>query len=177
MACGDFDGNGWPDLYCTNIGDYEDGFNPLLLNQGVGQSPPFVESSAAAGVDHWITSWGSIFFDFDNDTYQDLFVNNMFEANSLYDCGAGFPCQEVAAAAGVSGRAGPDDISFSSAVADVDADGDLDLLVNSLSGNVELFINHDGDTRSWIPYRMVGQGANLFAVGGNLDTRVGATWQ
>ena len=59
-ACGDFDGNGWSDLYVTNLQGYEDGYNPLLLNQGDGT---FVEASEAAGVDHWITSWGSIFAD------------------------------------------------------------------------------------------------------------------
>ena len=173
VACGDFDGNGWPDLYCTNVAGYEDGFNPLFLNGGP-VIPPFVESSAAAGVDHWITSWGSIFYDFDNNGYQDLYVNNMFLPNSLYINNGAFPCVEVAGAANVTANAG---VSFSSAVADVDNDGDLDLLVNNLAANVELFINQEGHQRRWIKYHMVGQGANLFAVGGNIDTRTGARWQ
>ncbi|MDH3403659.1 MAG: CRTAC1 family protein [Acidobacteriota bacterium] len=171
VACGDFDGNRWPDLYCTNVGDYEDGYNPLLLNQGDGT---FVESSASAGVDNWITSWGAIFFDFDNDGFQDLYVNNMFEPNALYACGAAFPCTEIGAAAGVTASPEP---SFGSAIADVDADGDLDLLVNNLGGNVELFVNHEGETRNWIRYRMAGLGADRLAVGGSIDTRVGAAWQ
>ena len=171
VACGDFDGNGWPDLYCTNIGGYEDGFNPLLLNQGDGT---FEEASAQAGVDQYITSWGSIFFDFNNDGHQDLYVNNMFEANALFTNDGTFPCPEIAAEANVAANAG---VSFGSAVADVDADGDLDLLVNNLGGNVELFINHEGETRNWIRYRMLGQEKNVFAIGGNVDTRVGEVWQ
>ena len=47
----------------------------------------------------------------------------MFEANSLYVSDGSFPCVEAAAAAGVVGNAG---VSFSSAVADIDMDGDLD---------------------------------------------------
>jgi len=171
VACGDFDGNRWPDLYCTNVGNYEEGFNPLLLNQGNGT---FVELSEDEGVDHFITSWGSIFFDYDNDADQDLYVNNMFEPNSLYDCGGGVPCVEVAVAAGVVASIEP---SFGSAVADIDLDGDLDLLVNNLGGNVELFINHEGDARSWVRLRMEGEGANLSAVGGSIDTRIGTKWQ
>ena len=171
VACGDFDGNGWPDLYCTNVDAYEEGFNPLGLNQGDGT---FVESSAAAGVDQYITSWGSIFFDFDNDGHLDLYVNNMFQPNTLYLNSGTFPTTEIAAAAGVTASPEP---SFGSAVADVDDDGDLDLLVNNLGGNVELFINHEGETRNWVRYRFDGTGPNRFAVGGNVDTRTGGDWQ
>lgn len=175
VACGDFDGNGWSDLYCTNIDPYVDGFNPLLLNQGDGS---FVESSAVAGVGQFITSWGAIFFDLDNDSHLDLYVNNMFQPNTLYQGSGTFPTTEIAAAAGVTASIEP---SFSSAVADIDGDGDLDLLVNNLAGNVELFINHEGETRNWVRYRfggsVSGTGPNRFGVGGNVDTRVGTQWQ
>ncbi len=172
LACGDFNSNGRPDLYVTNIAGYEDGFNPLFLN--MGGDPPFVESSVTAGVEHWITSWGSIFYDFDNNGAKDLFVNNMFEANSLYVSDGSFPCVEAAAAAGVVGNAG---VSFSSAVADVDMDGDLDLLVNNLNSNVQLFINYEGQRQQSVRFRMVGLGANVLGVGGKVVTQVGARLQ
>lgn len=171
IAAGDFDGNRWPDLYVTNIEPYDEGYNPLLLNQGNGT---FVESSAAAGVDNWITSWGSIFFDFDNDTYMDLYVNNMFEPNALFDCNETFPCKEIGQVAGVIGS---DQTSFSSAVGDIDGDGDLDLIVNNLQGNVELFVNREGETRNWIRYRVIGITPNHYAVGGNTDTFANGRWQ
>lgn len=178
VGCADFDENGWPDLYCTNLAGYPDGFNPLLLNQGDGT---FVESSAALGVDHWISSWSSIFFDFDNDAHLDLYVNNQFTQNSLY-LGGAFPCAEVAAETNAIGNPG---VSFGSAVADVDGDGDMDLLLNHLSTappnevlrNVELLINHEGETRNWIRYRLVGEWPNTAAIGGRINTRVGSAWQ
>ncbi|MCH7518845.1 MAG: ASPIC/UnbV domain-containing protein [Candidatus Dadabacteria bacterium] len=173
----------------TNIDSYEEGWNPLLLNQGNGT---FIQSCFEAGVCDFITSWGSIFFDFDNDSYMDLYVNNMFKPNVLYKCSGEFPCEEIASTANatavrqnplVSLSLGDDPIpaseqeSFSSAVADVDNDGDMDLLVNNLSGNVQLLINQEGQKRNWIRYRMVGQNNNKFAVGGNIDTRTGNKWQ
>ena len=171
VASGDFDANGWPDLYCTNIGEYEDGFNPLLLNQGDGT---FVESSNHAGVDQYITSWGAIFFDFDNNGRLDLYVNNMWVDNALFSCDGSFPCTEIAGVAGVIGNQG---VSFGSAVADVDADGDLDLLVNNLSHNVELFINHEGNQRSWMRLRLEGSARNAHAIGAMVFARVGQRWQ
>jgi len=51
------------------------------------------------------------------------------------------------------------------------------LAPNGLGANVELLINHEVETRSFVRYEMVGVGNNTFAVGGNTDTRVGAIWQ
>ncbi len=171
IASGDFDSNGYPDLYVTNIASYEEGFNPLLLNLGNGT---FIEVSAAAGVDHWISSWGTIFYDFDNNAHTDLYVNNQFVANTLYLADGTFPCVNAAVAANVQGNTG---WSYSSAVADVEGDGDLDLLLNNMGFNVQLLINHEGETRNWVRYRLVGQGANLFGVGGFINTRTGTRWQ
>ena len=178
LACGDLDGNGYPDFYCTNVAVTEGvgpGLNPLLLNQGDGT---FEESSESAGVDHYITSWGAIFFDYDNDGRLDLYVNNMLEANSLYDCD-GFPCVDRAGALLVGGGSAgsPTNASFSSAVADVDADGDLDLLLNDLGRNVELFINHEGAQRHWLGLRVEGLEGNLHAVGARVTIEAGGSQQ
>jgi hypothetical protein len=180
VAAGDFDGNGWPDYYVTNINTVNyDGINPLLLNQGDGT---FVESAEAAGVANWITSWGAIFFDFDNDTHLDLYVNNMWEPNSFFENDGSFPCSEIAADVGVesthagSGEVGSE-VSFTSAVADVDGDGDMDLLVNNLSTKAELFINNEGSTRNWVRYDVVGIHPNLLAIGVQIETTAGGKTQ
>jgi hypothetical protein len=172
VACGDFDNNGRPDLYVTNVAAYEDGFNPLYLNST--NDPPFTESSMVAGVDHWITSWGAIFYDYDNDGVNDLYVNNQFLPNSLYLNDGSFPSVEVAAAAGVVAN---DEVSYSAAIADVDNDGDMDLLTNNLNSNVQLFINYADGQNHWAKFRMVGLGDNVLAVGGRVITQVGGRRQ
>jgi hypothetical protein len=70
MGCcvGDYDGDGDPDLYVTNVGT-----NVLYRNNGDGT---FTDVTAEAGVGHsgWSTSCG--FFDCDGDGDLDLFVVN-----------------------------------------------------------------------------------------------------
>ena len=170
IACGDFDGNSWPDLYVTNLQGYSKGYNRLLLNQGDGT---FVQSAAAAGVDHWKSSWGAIFFDFDHNGALDLFVNNQFLPNTLYANPGTFPC--TVANVGVTGNTG---WSYGSAVGDIDNDGDLDLLTNNLSNQVELFINHHASPeRRSLQYKVAGEHPNLNAIGVAVDTRIGSTWR
>jgi hypothetical protein len=67
-ACADYDGDGWTDVYVTNVGA-----NALLRNVGDGS---FAEVAAAAGVDHG--GWGTscAFLDIDRDGDLDLFVAN-----------------------------------------------------------------------------------------------------
>lgn len=67
-ACGDYDGDGWPDLYVTALGT-----NCLYRNLGNGT---FAEVTRQAGVGK--VSWGAsaAFFDYDGDGRLDLVVAN-----------------------------------------------------------------------------------------------------
>lgn len=181
LACGDLDGNGWPDFYLTNVGGQGGMNNPLLLNQGDGT---FVRAENVAGIDGagaGTTGWGAIFFDYENDGTLDLYVNYQFHPNELYSCAGGFPCTNQAAFMNVAGPSGGNCVtgvcSWGSAVGDVDNDGDLDLLVNNTGENVRLYINQEGETRSWIRYRVVGELPNKQAIGARVNTRTGTTWQ
>ena len=67
VAAADYDNDGWPDLYVSNLG----GTNFLYRNNHDGT---FTELGAAAGVPGPGQGFPTWFFDYDNDGFQDLFV-------------------------------------------------------------------------------------------------------
>jgi len=71
VAAGDYDNDGWPDLYVSNMG----GRNFLYRNDGDGT---FTELGQAAGVPGPGRGFPTWFFDYDNDGWQDLFVASYF---------------------------------------------------------------------------------------------------
>jgi hypothetical protein len=72
LAVGDYDNDGWDDVYITTLNK-----NYLLHNE----QGKFVDVSEAAGVAGFEQDWGTaaVFFDFDNDSDLDLFVANYVE--------------------------------------------------------------------------------------------------
>jgi tetratricopeptide (TPR) repeat protein len=68
---GDYDNNGWPDLYVAN--DF--GRKNLYKNNGDGT---FTDISARAGVEDYGPGMSTCWFDYDNDGLQDLYVANMW---------------------------------------------------------------------------------------------------
>ena len=173
IGSGDLDRNDYPDLYATNIPGGGGFDNPLLMNQGDGT---FLEQSEQYGVHNPYTSWGALFFDATNNGWPDVYVNNQDDPNTLYANIGIQPLFEVAELAGVQARSGANERSYSSAYADVNADGALDLLVNNLGGGVELFINREGIKRNHLRFRMRGITPNLLAVGGSVDVLIDGRW-
>jgi hypothetical protein len=121
-AAGDFDGDGWMDLYVTRVNLP----NLLFRNKGDGT---FEEVGAAAGVDLHSLSAGCVWADIDNDGDQDLFVLTFETRNYLYINDGQGHFQEEARARGVDlERKRGKHLSTSAAFGDIDNDGDLDLL-------------------------------------------------
>jgi hypothetical protein len=143
VAVGDYDNDGYPDLYVTNYGK-----NILYHNNGDGT---FTDVTAKAGVEAggWSASAG--FFDYDNDGHLDLFVTRYMEWDTKVSktCGgawrtycppAAFPAttnvlyrnrgdgtfENVSAKSGISGKKGR---ALGVAFADYDQDGFTDIFV------------------------------------------------
>ncbi len=161
-ATGDYNQDGWPDLYVTRFGS-----NQLLHNNGDGT---FSDVTATAEVDDSRWSIAATFFDFDRDGLHDLFVGNFLD----FRLDRHVPCQAPAGWPDYCGplayRSVPDrlfrnlgngqfeDVSASSGIGslatntlgvaarDFDNDGWIDLYVANDSQPNTLWINNRDGT-------------------------------
>lgn len=119
VAAGDFDGDGWCDLFFAAL----DGTNALYRNLGNWR---FEDVTARAGVGlPGQRSTGSAFADLDGDGDLDLLVATLGRGvHAFENLGEGH-FREITAEAGLAGDTG----STTLALGDVDGDGDLDLYV------------------------------------------------
>lgn len=172
LACGDFNADGFVDFYVTNTSGPqlapEHAF-PLLLSQGATQT--FQSEELKWGVAHpsvyW--AWGAFFFDWNNDRHLDLYVINQEGPNSLFHNSGAPPAVDIALEAAIGGPTPVARSKFCAAYADIDNDGDLDILLNPLAGPVDLYINHEGSKRGAVRLRVIGDGPNTGAIGANAD--------
>ena len=151
VAAIDFDLDGWPDLYCTQSGNWRGSVSPqtidqLFRNLGDGQ---FSNVTDECGINETGDSHGASVGDCNSDGFPDLYICNLF-GNRLYvnnGDGTWTDATEESETAG-------DEWSLSAAFADLNADGLTDLyVVNYLDRNqvLETPCLHDGRPRSCPP--------------------------
>jgi enediyne biosynthesis protein E4 len=180
VAVGDYDNDGFPDLYVTSYGK-----NILYHNNGDGT---FTDVTAKAGVagGGWSVSAG--FFDYDNDGKLDLFVTRYMEWDTQHskDCGGNYHTycppgefprttnilyhnrgdgtfEDVTVKSGVAAKKGR---GLGVAFADYDGDGFTDIFVANDGMQQYLFHNNGNGTFSEVGMEA---GAALNADGGPLS--------
>ncbi|MGH9542337.1 MAG: CRTAC1 family protein [Terriglobales bacterium] len=161
VAVGDYDGDGWPDLYVTAYGH-----NILYHNNGDGT---FTDVTAKAGLSdpNWSTS--AVWFDYDNDGRLDLFVCSFVEygprnrvscganavgkhyyciprifqprASKLYHNNGDGTFTEVGQLTAIGKNPGK---SHGVVATDINNDGWMDLFVSNDTSPNFLFLNHGG---------------------------------
>ena len=142
-AAGDFDGDGWTDLFVTRIGQP----NLLFRNRGDGT---FQQAGHAAGIDLATISTGCTVGDIDGDGDVDIYVmtGSPDSRSYLYINDGTGRFTEDAVARGVSlYEEGSTHRCTSAAFGDYDLDGDLDLLTAAwqLTDSKNLLFRNRGD--------------------------------
>tara|TARA_R110002126_G_scaffold107530_4_gene243035 strand:+ start:12794 stop:14641 length:1848 start_codon:yes stop_codon:yes gene_type:complete len=182
LALGDVEGDGDEDLFLTN---WELDTNALYVNRhkkAYGTSTrrsKFRDGTLHAGLaapSIGSTSWGAVLFDMEADGDLDLFVANGYTSPDYATTGicVGQPNQlflgdgEGRFTDGHDLAAPALDIALASRGAvgcDWDRDGDIDLLVTSNNGRVQLLENRAPQEGHWISFLLDGAAPNPFAVG------------
>lgn len=127
VAVGDYDNDGWLDLYITQ-GDT--GSNLLYRNLSQGGAYNFVNVSGSAGVSMGLDdkTCGPAFVDYDGDGDDDLFVGGILNTPiGVFRNDGDGSFTDVGAASGLSGLSRENNVSM--AFGDFDQDGYLDLFI------------------------------------------------
>ncbi len=160
VAAADYDGDGWIDLYVTNLGS-----NYLWRNRGDGT---FEDVTLASRTDDPRWSVPAVFFDYDSDGMLDLYVGNYVDFNlgthTVCSSDSGYPdyCgpksfrpepdrlfrnrgdgtfEDVTSAAGLGDEFGP---ALGAIAADLNGDHRLDLYVVNDGAANQMWINLGG---------------------------------
>lgn len=146
----DYDHDGWLDIYVANWGrpasllvfDPAPRVNVLYRNKGDGT---FEEVAQEAGVADDGIAWGAIFFDYDGDTWADLFVANDHGPDKLYRNKGDGTFADVSEQSGiVTLIRGKPTGAMGLCVGDYDNDADLDLFVTNYDEDLLWRNNSDG---------------------------------
>jgi hypothetical protein len=186
IAVGDINEDGFLDYFVSNLGA-----NSLYKNN---KNTTFTDVATKLGVDMtWCikdslhkTQWGANFFDFDNDSYLDLFVASGY-------VGASFPLTTVLDTNKLfknNGKGKFIDVTQNSGLAspisnrgaaytDIDNDGDLDLIVNhskmpefymiNARQNIHVFKNNNSNENHWIKIKLNGVVSNKDGYGARVE--------
>jgi hypothetical protein len=193
LALGDLNGDAAPDLFTTN---FARDTNTLQLSDPSGLHRDLTRPGGLAASSRPYCGWGTAFGDYDLDGDLDLVALN----GHVYPQGVLQPLGESRAQGGLlylqGESAGPfprfelsdstlgtQRIGRGLLQADLDADGDLDLITRSLDRGVELWRGRgsDTDTHRLIEVRLRQPGPNPTAVGARVecflgDERLGTQW-
>ena len=139
VAVGDYDNDGFSDLYVTNYGK-----NTLYHNNGDGT---FTDISEAAGIFRATGTYGLgvLTVDFDNDGWPDIYVANDSTASALYHNKKNGTFEDIAVEAGCAlSPDGKPQAGMGVAAGDYDLDGNLDLLKTNFAGDTPSLYHNQG---------------------------------
>jgi len=178
----DYDGDGNLDIFKTN---FSDDTATLYRNKGDGT---FDDATFAAGLGLYTQylGWGTMFFDFDNDSWPDLLLVNghVYPEVDKHHLGSNY--QEPRVLYHNEGNGKFTDISDSSgpaikqaassrglAIGDLWNDGKLSAVISNMNAPPSLLVNQIRSANHWIAIKTTGTKSNRDGIGARITVKVG----
>ncbi|GAB6186735.1 CRTAC1 family protein [Thermopirellula anaerolimosa] len=183
VDCGDYDNDGLLDFFMTS---YQNELPVLYRNTGKGYFEDMTARTNAGASVFRQVNWGTALADFNNDGFRDIFISNghtedyvdMYDDTTSYkaantvlmnmghgdftplppDCGSGL--KPVLASRGAG-------------VADLDNDGDLDVVILNMRDRITLLRNDSPKAGHWLQLDLQAPGGNRFGVGAKVTVFAG----
>jgi hypothetical protein len=181
-AFGDFDGDGRLDLVVTN---HEFEMHSLFRNLGGGVFTDVTLESGLGPLTLPYVGFGVAFLDYDNDGRRDLAIVNGNVVDNIAEFRKGAKHAQPSLLLrntgdrlrNVSGQSGPafaaETVSRALAKGDIDNDGDLDLLITSNGGPVQLLLNEGGNRNNALLVKTIGTKTNRDGIGARIRLTAG----
>jgi len=178
----DYNGDGRLDIFKTN---FSDDTPTLYRNDGDGVFSD-VTYSAGLGRHTQYLGWGTMFFDFDNDSWPDLILANghVYPEVDKYHLGSTYKEQRLlyhnngnGTFTDVSADAGTGINAMSSArglaVGDLWNDGQFSVVINNVYAAPSLLVNRVHSGNHWIGFKSVGTRSNRDGIGARISLKNG----
>lgn len=187
VDAGDFDGNGADDIFVTHLMDET---HTLFVNAGDATFEDRTRETGLSMPGRRFTGFGTLFFDYDNDSWLDLFIANgavqllpelvrqknpfpLGQPNQLLKNSGKSSFAEVF---DQESKLDLVEVSRGAAFGDIDNDGDTDVLVTNNNGPVRLFLNQVGNRNHWLGLKLTGKvGRDMLGAQVEVRTSAGQT--
>jgi len=179
VSVGDYNNDGFPDLFIASL---VPGNSAMLLNQGDGTFEEDLISEEVTQSLQGVRVHDAEFIDFDNDGYLDLLV--VGESTRDGQSGAILYHADGSGKMWLSPGILPEDLTSGHKITifDYNDDGDLDLGITGIQGDIRLLRNDGGNNHHFIKMKLVGLRAggaknNYYGIGAKVEMRAGSLYQ